>query len=116
MEALTRTESHPFSEGQGSDHPGGHIASGSKSCQGTGPLTQQGYMRTSCLHGPGTGPQDPGDHSSVMWGDEAAHKPEIQPNAHNAGDCKTILLMDVLIKGAIYYTSPVHFLLEFPAI
>lgn len=60
------------------------------------------------------GPHDPGDHSSVMWGGEAAHKPEIQPNACNAGDCKTILLMDVLIKGAIYYTSPVHFHLEFP--
>ena len=32
MEALTRTESRPFSKGQGSDHPGGHIASGYKSC------------------------------------------------------------------------------------
>ena len=51
-----------------------------------------------------------------MWGDEAAHKPEIQPTARNAGDCKTILLMDVLIQGAIYYTSPVHFPLGFPAV
>ena len=40
-------------------------------------------------------------------------KPEIQPNARNAGDCKTILLMDMLIKAANYYTSPVHFHLEF---
>lgn len=71
------------------------------------------------------GPQYPGDHGSVTCDNSRGLEgPRNEAGSRNRNpaqcreywaDLKTVLLVDVLIKGVIYYTSPVRILSSLPA-